>query len=624
MNKDINRRILAIQAKKKRYKGGGGKRKTINKAEERTMNVPPSSRVKSSKNVGGEPNNVSSNESSAEEAEGLNSSDEEEQEDSTDYCKGGYHPVKIGDLFLSRYHVTRKLGWGHFSTVWLCWDLNDKRFVALKVVKSAAHFTETALDEIKLLKCVRESDPDDPKRDRVVLLLNDFKISGINGTHVCMVFEVLGHNLLKLIIKSNYRGIPLQNVKAIIRQVLEGLDYLHTKCNIIHTDIKPENVLLCVSEKYIRKLASEATELHSSGLKLPVSLRSTAPKEFQTPALNANMSRNKKKKLKKRAKRHSELLKKQLQQLEEMDGGNQGGDAATSDEPSKTPPPPPVDSSDVAPTAYCAISAVNTVSAGDYQPAAPSSGGDTTAFEKAQQLILENGRPYDESTAPAPEPAFTRCDSAALVDDQVDQLGASSDEARAAEAEQLQQTSLQSSCDGLDPSLEPCDQMRVKVADLGNACWTHKHFTEDIQTRQYRALEVLIGAGYGTSADVWSVACMAFELATGDYLFEPHSGDGYSRDEDHLAHIIELLGDIPKSIIDTGKQSRNYFNKKGELRNITGLKPWHLYDVLTEKYRWEPDAAREFADFLKPMLDYDPNKRATAAQCLRHKWLNVN
>lgn len=83
----------------------------------------------------------------------------------------------------------------------------------------------------------------------------------------------------------------------------------------------------------------------------------------------------------------------------------------------------------------------------------------------------------------------------------------------------------------------------------------HKHFTEDIQTRQYRSIEVLIGAGYSTPADIWSTACMvsaglcqlpscvslralhlfcrpqAFELATGDYLFEPHSGEDYSRDE---------------------------------------------------------------------------------------------
>ena len=48
----------------------------------------------------------------------------------------------------------------------------------------------------------------------------------------------------------------------------------------------------------------------------------------------------------------------------------------------------------------------------------------------------------------------------------------------------------------------------VKIADLGNACWVHRHFTEDIQTRQYRCLEVLIGATYDTPADIWSLACM--------------------------------------------------------------------------------------------------------------------
>lgn len=58
----------------------------------------------------------------------------------------------------------------------------------------------------------------------------------------------------------------------------------------------------------------------------------------------------------------------------------------------------------------------------------------------------------------------------------------------------------------------------------------------------------------------------AFELATGDYLFEPHSGEDYSRDEDHLAHIIELLGDIPKNIASSGKYSRVLFNKKGTFR----------------------------------------------------------
>ena len=63
----------------------------------------------------------------------------------------------------------------------------------------------------------------------------------------------------------------------------------------------------------------------------------------------------------------------------------------------------------------------------------------------------------------------------------------------------------------------------VKIADLGNACWVQKHFSENIQTRQYRALEVLLGMPYSTSADIWSLACLAFELATGELLDERRS-----------------------------------------------------------------------------------------------------
>lgn len=174
-----------------------------------------------------------------------------------------------------------------------------------------------------------------------------------------------------------------------------------------------------------------------------------------------------------------------------------------------------------------------------------------------------------------------------------------------------------------DAAFEVCD-IEVKIADLGNACWVNKHFTEDIQTRQYRSLEVILGASYNVSADIWSTACMAFELATGDYLFEPHSGENYCRDEDHIAHIIELLGPIPKKIIMSGTLSHFVFNKKGDLRHISGLKPWGLDEVLIQKYEWSVEDASAFADFLRPMLDFDPDKRATANECLAHSWLDDN
>lgn len=60
----------------------------------------------------------------------------------------------------------------------------------------------------------------------------------------------------------------------------------------------------------------------------------------------------------------------------------------------------------------------------------------------------------------------------------------------------------------------------------------------------------------------------------------------------------------------------------GDLKHITKLKPWGLFEVLVEKYEWSQDEAAAFTDFLLPMLELIPEKRATAAECLRHPWLN--
>lgn len=67
--------------------------------------------------------------------------------------------------------------------------------------------------------------------------------------------------LVLFIYLSGFCFIPIQ--------VLQGLDYLHTKCRIIHTDIKPENILLSVNDQYIRRLAAEATEWQRSGAPPP-------------------------------------------------------------------------------------------------------------------------------------------------------------------------------------------------------------------------------------------------------------------------------------------------------------------------------------------------------------------
>lgn len=692
---DTNRHVLAIQAKKKRHKpnkkknkvnndqnlinnenSGGGAQAALHQTQQTSNLINNQSSltelgkycsggVGKIETPGGGWNDTPTYTSSNEDE--IFTSEEEEQESREDYCKGGYYPVKIGDLFLNRYHVTRKLGWGHFSTVWLCWDLDDKRYVALKIVKSAQHFTETAKDEINLLKCVRDSDPADPKRNKTVQLLNDFKVTGVNGTHICMVFEVLGHNLLKLILKSNYRGIPLINVKTIIRQVLEGLDYLHSKCKIIHTDIKPENVLLCVDEVYVRKLASEATELHAMGLKLPYSLISTAPKEFQEQPISGKMSKNKKKKLRKKAKRQSELIKKQKEQLQQLAVLPEINEDTVNDaNQEKTIPLENGQQNEVEIVAGSINNEKNSeivLLNGEINKKADSEDGDLNKqhldensangeadVNECSSTSGENGSSSGACGSPTSSKSISGENSIEndhnidgdgdknkddMInksplkddddDDDVNNYINSSDKGVNSVDESVTSDSMRNrkkrTYSNKDPAFEICDDIEVKIADLGNACWVQKHFTEDIQTRQYRSLEVILGAGYNTSADIWSTACMAFELATGDYLFEPHSGENYCRDEDHIAHIIELLGPIPKKIIFPGSLSHLVFNTRGELRHITGLKPWGLTEVLTEKYEWPMPQAQDFASFLLPMLEFDPNKRATAADCLEHPWL---
>uniref|UniRef100_A0A665VU24 non-specific serine/threonine protein kinase n=1 Tax=Echeneis naucrates TaxID=173247 RepID=A0A665VU24_ECHNA len=474
---------------------------------------------------------------------------EEQQENPADYGIGGYYLVEIGEIFVDRYQVVKKLGWGHFSTVWLCWDMVKGRFVALKVVKSAQIFTETALDEIKLLKCVRDSDSKDSKRERIVQLIEDFRISGANGEHVCMVLEVLGHHLLQWIIKSNYTGLPLPCVKSILRQVLQGLDYLHTKCKIIHTDIKPENILLGVDEVYIKKLAA-----NTNLWQLPMS-----------PAITSHPV--------------TRLIRK--------DRGRRG-QANTSDH--KQRDKPHVSFSDVTPPSSTCTSNCHSKLTG------PS------LTLRRHTLLLEDRLDL--------APHSIRDSVYSLPDFNTD-----------ASVSGSRSMLLPQTADKEPPRSTNADKIRIKIADLGNACWVHKHFTEDIQTCQYRSVEVLIGAEYDTPADIWSTACMAFELATGDYLFDPQSGARFSREEDHIAHIIELLGPLPSQFSLSGRNSKKFFNCKGQLRHISKLKPWSLLEILQDKYEWPREEATQFSSFLLTMLELLPEKRATAAQCLKHPWI---
>ncbi|KAJ7761010.1 kinase-like protein [Mycena metata] len=498
-------------------------------------------------------------------------SDAEDEEDWEDYKPGGYHPVKIGDAFSdNRYVVVRKLGWGHFSTVWLTWDSKMKRHVALKVVKSAARYTETALDEIKLLQRLITSStpngaPNHPGRSHVISFLDHFRHTGPNGTHVCMVFEVLGENLLGLVKRHQNKGVPMPVVKQIAKQVLLGLDYMHRCCGVIHTDIKPENVLIHIDD--VESIIQSELALASAS----PSSSAPKPKIIGVPPSQGR-------------------------------GGNQTPRTQSSIFVSQ-PLPSPKSSGSLNASYAAASGSVDRWGLGmtrieNKSPgtSSPSSELDLVSLSISPKSAHppQNGPSLLSQQAPSGTKPVPMPPSHGAMDVDSDERYAN----------------------GL------ADRITVKIADLGNATWTHHHFTDDIQTRQYRSPEVIVGAKWGTSADIWSVACVIFELITGgDYLFDPAKGSRYTKDDDHMAQIMELMGEVPKNISLGGKYSSEFFNRRGELRHISKLRFWPLDLVLRDKYSFPKPEADALASFLTPMLRLHPDKRAKASELVHHNWL---
>ncbi|CAN4078586.1 unnamed protein product [Withania somnifera] len=131
--------------------------------------------------------------------------------------------------------------------------------------------------------------------------------------------------------------------------------------------------------------------------------------------------------------------------------------------------------------------------------------------------------------------------------------------------------------------------LRCKVVDFGNDLRSH---------------EVILHYGYSFYDDMWSFM-----------MFTPKVGEGF-------AMMMELLGKIPRMSYNPTARSKDYFDRHGDLKRIRRLKYGCLDKLLVDKHRFSESDAHEFTEFVGPLLDFEPEKRPTAEQCLRHQWLN--
>lgn len=150
----------------------------------------------------------------------------------------GYYNIRLGELINGRYHVTQTLGKGMFSAVVRATDSKTNNLVAIKIIRQNDTMRKAGMKEIDILEQLQEADPEGKKH--VIKFERHFEHKG----HLCMVFENLNLNLREVLKKFGRDvGLNLGAIRAYAQQIFLGLSLMR-KCNILHADLKPDNLLV--------------------------------------------------------------------------------------------------------------------------------------------------------------------------------------------------------------------------------------------------------------------------------------------------------------------------------------------------------------------------------------------
>ncbi|XP_072295218.1 dual specificity protein kinase CLK4b [Eucyclogobius newberryi] len=158
----------------------------------------------------------------------------------------------------------------------------------------------------------------------------------------------------------------------------------------------------------------------------------------------------------------------------------------------------------------------------------------------------------------------------------------------------------------------------VKLVDFGNATYEHEHHTSVVSTRHYRAPEVILDLGWDHSCDVWSIGCILIEYYIGATLFQTHDS------KEHLAMMERVLGPIPHNLLQKTKKRRYVHRSKLD---------WDVYSSSGRYVRKHCKPLKHYMmsrgedhqllfDLIQKMMEYDPAKRLSLEQALRHPFFS--
>lgn len=513
-----------------------------------------------------------------------------------------------GTLLNREYVLLRKIGEGNNATVWICYKISDKNYYAIKIQNPMCY--DDGIREVDIINCINKYNNNNVGQViNCVVMLDSFKHIINEGTDdeiifVCSLYQLYAGSLQRLIEGGKYEyGLPIDVVKRITRQLLNGADILHRHLHIVHTDLHLYNILfegdadefLSIVEFFMTSGFEENYEALASRYGVvngvvckDVEMLYVQELEFLCKESIDLMGQYEQEYFAKSSEKiirdidrkdRDDMKKKICEETyddfynDDDDDMYNNGDLISDDDLSNS----------------------------EYMDSS----------EEVQGLEIDRKNVRNQSIAD-------------MLQDLDNDTLYNLDEDDTYDFEKVR--NLSSECNKFeiipDEFVQNCN---IAITDFGNSYFLSELTENEIQSRWYRAPEIILDLKYNEKCDIWSIGCTVFELLTGYRLFYINEDDKYvNKDLHHLYVLEKIVGPVPLDMKLKSKRLNWLFDSKRDyhIKNVDYFDYVGLEHILQYQHLFSENETSEIANFLRAIFVYDPAKRPSAHELLEHPWLN--
>src|ERR1700733_2169869 len=499
----------------------------------------------------------------------FNNKDSEFEESSNEYIEDStesYEEIPDTDEIIHRglllknhdnhYLLLRKIGFGNNANVWICFKISDQKYCAIKIQHYQCY--GDGKREITILKSISDFIKINNEPTHCVEMIDYFVYQFTEEIkYICSVYELYGGSLHMLLTTGKYKyGLPVEIVK--------GLVFLHDELHIIHTDLKPDNLLIkgvVDSQKKTIEIFSKSGFIDKYNKIYAKYCTENSPdfEQFYQECSVLGMECTK----------DLHMIKDEI----EYSSDEYSDESDDSDESIEE------DENDF----------VNEASIEPYNKRRQSVDDTLQTLFNKKLVNLESkdteDNYYDFESIKNRRDVTT--DKVQIMDDKY---------------------------------VINCE---IAITDFGNSYFYEKRTKDEIQARKYRAPEIIMDFNYSYSVDIWSLGCIVYELLTGYVLFDPEDSP-LNKDIQHLYLMEKILGSIPLKYKKISKRSNFLFDSKRNyhVKNIEKIERISIKNILITQFKFDDIEANDCSNFISEMLNYNYKTRPSAIEILKHKWLN--